>query len=89
MIKINETSQRAEYRISYVIKGDILTVTIDDISEAFDFTDMADGIAEEILVETLPINPIVSVSKINGVVEIVLIRFYSFAEKEMFENGEN
>ena len=85
MIKIIETPQRADIIISSQIENDILTITIDEVSEVFDFTEMPEGKAESITPEILTINPILSAEKIGEEITIELIRFYSFEEKELFE----
>lgn len=89
MIDLIETPQRADIKAEYTVENDVLTVIIDDISEIFDFTALEEGVAEEIIVEELPINPIVSVAKIGDTVNIEVIRFYSAEEKGLFENGTN
>ena len=89
MIKIIETPQRADSKISYTADADILSVTIDDITEEFDFTGLPEGRAEEITPEILTMNPIVSAEKIGDELTITMIRFYGEDEKEVFEIGEN
>lgn len=89
MINLIETPQRADIKAEYITNNDILTVTIDEITETFDFTGLKEGRAEEIIAEILPVNPIVSVEKIGDVVNVTVIRFYTFEEKELFENVEN
>lgn len=89
MINIIETPQRADIKAEYIINDDILTVKIDDVTEVFDFTGLEEGIAEEVIAEVLPINPIISVEKIGETINITVIRFYSFEEKGLFENGED
>lgn len=63
----------------------MLTVKIGDMTEIFDFTGLVDGRAEEIITETLPINPIISAEKIGETVNVKVIRFYNADEKELFE----
>lgn len=87
MIKLIETPQRADIKAEYTINGDVLTVKINDVAETFDFTGLEEGIAEEIIVEELTINPIVNVEKIGDTVNVEVIRFYTFDEKELFEHG--
>lgn len=87
MINLIENPQRADVKAIYEINGDMLTVTIDDNIEIFDFTGLSEGVAEEIIVEVLPINPIVKVEKVLDVVIIEVIRFYNIDDKELFENG--
>lgn len=89
IINLIKTPQRADIKVEYTINGDILTVTIDEITEIFDFTGFEEGIAEEIIAEHLPINPVISAEKIGDIVTVRVIRFYTFEEKELFENGTN
>lgn len=86
MIKIIESPQRSDNKISYIVENDILTITIDNATEVFDFTGVPEGKAEEIESGALQINPIISAEKIGEEITITLLRFYSFEEKEMFEN---
>nr|DAM13543.1 MAG TPA: hypothetical protein [Caudoviricetes sp.] len=85
MINLTYTPQRADFKAEYKVEDDVLTVKIGTIEETFDFTGLPKGIAEEIIVEKLPINPIVSVEKANDVIDITVIRFYSKEEKYLFE----
>ena len=89
MINLIYSPQRADIKAEYIVNDDILTVKIDDKVETFDFTEFEEGIAEEIITEVLPTNPIVSAEKTGDIVNIKVIRFYTFEEKEMFENGTN
>ena len=92
MIKIIETPQRADIKAEYIINNDILTIKMDNVTETFDFTGVEEGIAEEVIAEELPINPIVSVEKTGEEISITVIRFYGEDEKHLFEvvqNGEN
>lgn len=87
MINLIYAPQRVDFKAVYTVNNDILTVKIGDTEETFDFTDMPDGRAEEIISEILPINPVLSAEKIGDVVSIEVIRFYGPDEKELFENG--
>jgi len=89
MINLTYTPQRADFTAEYTLNNDILTVKINDKTEVFDFTGLAEGMAEEIIAEVLPINPIVKVEKIGDTVNVTVIRFYGADEKEVFENGTN
>lgn len=89
MINLIYTPQRAEIKAEYIVDNDVLTVKIDDVEveEVFDFTGLEEGMAEEIIAEDIPINPIVSVEKTGDIINIKAIRFYTADEKELFENG--
>ena len=89
MIDLIETPQRADIKAEYTVNNDVLTVMIGDIKETFDFAELEEGIAEEIIAETLPVNPIISAEKIGETLNIKVIRFYGEDEKELFENGED
>lgn len=90
MISLSYTPQQNSFlKAEYTIENDILTVTISDTIETFDFTGLAEGITEEIIVEILPINPIVSVEKIADTVYVTAIRLYSTDEKDLFEVVQN
>lgn len=89
MIRIFETPQYATLKYSYEIKGDVLTLTMNEETEVLDLTELEDGKAESIELEVLPINPVGSIQKTGEIIEVTLIRFYDDDEKELFENGEN
>lgn len=86
-MKIIEVPQRSDMVISYEVKGEILEVTIDNTNEAFDFTGLPDGVMEEIETMSLLVNPILSASKVDGVLTVEILRFYGLEEKGVFENG--
>lgn len=89
MINLIYSPQRADFKAEYIVNNDILTVKIGDKEENFDFTGLEEGVAEEIIAEELPINPVISAEKIGDVIDVEVIRFYTFEEKELFENGNN
>lgn len=90
MIKIIELPQRNDnMKINYTVDGDILHVTIDGVTEEFDFTGLPEGRMTEIEPDELMVNPIVEAEKIGDEIRITLIRFYGEDEKEVFEFGEN
>lgn len=89
MIKIIETPQYSSFKYTYEIKGDVLTLTMNEETEVIDLTELPEGQAESIEMEVLPINPVASIEKTGDVFEITLIRFYDSDEKELFENGED
>ena len=89
MISLIETPQRADIKAEYITENNILTVKISEKTEIFDFTELEEGIAEEIIVEILPINPIVAIEKVGTTVNVTVIRFYGENEKELFEYGYN
>ena len=88
MIKIIETPQYSQFKYTHEIEEDVLTLTMDDLVEVLDLTELEEGRAELIELEVLPINPVVSIEKTGEVTEVTLIRFYDEDEKEMFEYDE-
>ena len=89
MINLIEIPQRSDLKVEYATEGDVLIARIGEKEEVFDFTGLEEGIAEEIIVEELPINPIVSAEKIEETINIEVIRFYSADEKHLYEVIEN
>ena len=87
MINLIKSPQRADIKIKYAINNDVLTVKMDDMEEIFDFTGLEEGVAEKIIADVLPINPIISAEKTRNIINIKVIRFYNSDEKELFENG--
>ncbi|NBI05757.1 hypothetical protein [Senegalia massiliensis] len=60
-----------------------------ETTEIFDFTGLADGRAESIIAEILPLNPILSAERVNGVLIVEVLRIYSKEEKHIYEGGSN
>lgn len=85
MIKIKESPQRADMKISYAISNDILTITLDGVSEVFDFTGMPEGKLDSVEVESLKLNPIISAEKIGEEIIVEVLRFYGADEKHIYE----
>lgn len=86
MINLIETPQRSDFKADYKVRGDILTVTIGNKTEIFDFTGLQEGYADIISADILPVNPVVSAEKVGDIVNVTVIRFYGEDEKELFEN---
>lgn len=62
-------------RIDYSAKGDKLTVTIEGVSDTFDFTNVV-GVLNMVSVRTtLSFNPIQKVERKNGTVEVTAINY--------------
>lgn len=73
-MKIKFSPQVHSEKIQYNFQGDSITATYQDQTEVFDFTDIPNGILTE--VETnLPINPILSAKKEDGVLYVELLNF--------------
>lgn len=87
MINLQYTPQRADFKAEYVVDGDVLTITIGEVSEVFDFSGVAEGVSSEIIAEELPVNPVVSAKKEGGTITVKVIRFYGKDEKHLFETG--
>lgn len=62
-------------RIRYSATGDRLTVTIEGVSDTFDFTNVV-GVLNMITVRTtLPFNPLQKVERKNGTIEVTTINY--------------
>lgn len=86
MLNLVKIPQRFDIEVKYEITNDRLKVIFNDnIVETFDFTGFPEGIAEEIIAEALPVNPIISAEKIGNTVNVKVSRFYGVEEKALFE----
>jgi len=88
MIELILSPQRSEKKVDYEVDGDTLKVIMNDEEEIYDFTDLGEGKAEDIEVENIEINPVVSIEKEGDTIYIEAIRYYSADKKEEFENGK-
>ena len=86
MIKLIKTPQRADIKALYEIKGDVLTVTMGEAKEVFDFTGFPEGKAESITPEILIINPIIGAEKVGDTVTVTVIEFYGETERASYEH---
>lgn len=85
-MKIYLSPQVSDQIIKYEFKGEIIKATIDGITDTFDFSNFTEG-AELIIVETiLPINPIISVRREEGVlwIEVINLIKNDASEQEKF-----
>ena len=74
MMRVLFSPQRDDRKINYTFGNDTITSEIDGVTDIFDFTQMPDG--EMVEVETtLPINPIISARRVDGVLEVILLNF--------------
>lgn len=51
-------------------------IVLEEFEDVFDFTNMPDGIVEEITT-TLPVNPIIKAKKVDGVLELELLKYHA------------
>jgi hypothetical protein len=69
-------------RISYQIAGEVVTATLDTgETDTFDFSALPDGRAEEVST-SLPVQPIVSAERVNGVLHLELLKFIGLDASE-------
>lgn len=76
--------QVSDKEIIYSFDGDVITATIDGITDTFDFTGMPDGQLqlygskppfEPLFITSLPLMPILSAKRENGVLQVEILRF--------------
>lgn len=80
---------RGDQPIDYDIGKDVVTATIGNVTDTFDFSSMPDGKAEGIQ-STLPINPVVSAERVEGMLSVELINYIGKAatEEERFPDWQ-
>jgi len=76
--------QRADKTIKYIFKGETITVTLDGITDTFDFSSLNEGdeVARneetgELEIETaLPLLPILNAKRENGQVVVMVLKYH-------------
>ena len=71
---IKYSPQLSDRKIEYVFEGEKITATFNGESDTFDFSQFADGHADNIET-TLPFNPIISAERVDGVLYVELLNF--------------
>lgn len=86
MINLTYTPQRADFKAEYSVDGDKLTVMIEDAVETFDFTEIPEGVYENLEITNLPINPILYVERVGDIINVTVFEYYTANEKHLYEN---
>lgn len=66
--------QRSDDNIEYTFDGEKITATINGQTDIFDLSSITDKLSN-ILETTLPISPVIDATRVNGVLEVVLISY--------------
>src|SRR5690606_17699569 len=84
--------QRADRSLSYTFPApDVIEATLDGVTDRFDFSGLPDGELDVSALETtLDICPIISARRVNGRLEVTLLRFHGpdAPESERFPEPE-
>lgn len=77
MIKIYFSPQVSERQIEYFFNGEAATAKIGDVEDTFDFSGLPDGELnmEELIETTLPVCPIISAKRVDGVLHLELLNW--------------
>ena len=94
MMLVHWSPQRSDRHLTYTFDGETITATLDGETDTFDFSDLPDGELDVSALETtLDICPIVAARRVNGQLEVTLLRFHGpdapdserFPEPEVIE----
>jgi len=86
--------QRSDRSLSYEFDGETITATLDGQADVFDFSSLPDGELDVSALETtLDICPVLAARRVNGQLEVTLLRFHGpdapesarFPEPEVIE----
>lgn len=75
--------------LNYFFEGDVITITLNGVTDVFDFSIFSDGELDMGNIETvLEIQPILSAKRENGVLSVELLNFISedATDEEKFPN---
>ena len=77
MIKVYCSPQVSERQIEYFFNGEAATAKIGDVEDTFDFSGLPDGELnmEELIETTLPVCPIISAKRVDGVLHLELLNW--------------
>jgi len=69
--------QRSDRQLSYQFDGETITATLDGETDTFDFSDLPDGELDVSALETtLDICPVLAARRVNGQLEVTLLKFH-------------
>jgi len=84
--------QRSDSSLSYTFPADgIIEATLDGVTDRFDFSGLPDGELDVSALETtLDICPVLAARRVNGQLEVKLLKFYgpNAPESERFPESE-
>ena len=85
-MKVFFSPQFSERVLKYEFNNDVVTVTLNGVTEVFDFTGMPNGVADSIESEAFNFNPVISAKKENNILYLKLINFIGVdaTEEERF-----
>lgn len=75
MMKVLFSPQVSERVLKYEFKNDVVTATLNGVTDTFDFSGMPDGIADSIESEVFDFNPVLSAKKESNTLYLELINF--------------
>ena len=90
-MKLFKSPQVSDKTTSYKIENEVITVEFENETEVYDFSEMPEGIAEEIETEVFEFNPIISAKRENGELWIEVLNFITedATESERFPKWED
>lgn len=74
-MKILYSPQVSDRKLTYEFNNDVVTATLNGVTDTFDFSGMPDGIADSIESEVFDFNPILSAKKENNILYLELINY--------------
>ena len=91
---VHYSPQRGDRSLSYKFSGETITATLDGESDTFDFSGLPDGELDVSALETtLDICPVLAARRVDGQLEVTLLKFHgpnpspeeAFPEPEVIE----
>ncbi|WP_110678708.1 hypothetical protein [Salinicola sp. RZ23] len=76
MIKLKTYPQHSDrFSVSYGAVGSVLKVTVDGITDEFDFAGIVDGVVSDFASDALPVMPLVTAKATEGTVLVTAVEF--------------
>lgn len=74
-MRILYSPQVSDRKLTYEFNNDVVTATLNDVTDTFDFRGMPNGVADSIESEVFDFNPVLSAKKENNILYLELINF--------------
>jgi len=91
-MRITYSPQRSDRQLSYAFPApDVIEATLDGVTDRFDFSGLPDGELDVSALETtLDICPVLAARRVNGKLEVTLLKFHGpdAPESERFPEPE-
>lgn len=74
-MKILYIPQVSDRKLTYEFNNDVVTATLNGVTDTFDFSGMPNGVADSIESESFDFNPIISAKRVDDILHVEVLNF--------------